>query len=175
MACLLLYKQVRLDALTHLRTCTLFSQGGQGAITCKQWLFCFCHRLKCQLWRWIWPQSEEQTKYAQVRFCVNRAAESLRSMSALRATRCHVNEQVGRGSGGLAFSLQCCNRLSTSCKPVLKVCKCFQWKLPLDTCGRKVERGMQNDLQQRAIKTLRARTDTPRRHLNAILSSGQGH
>lgn len=130
-ACLLLYKQLRLDALTHLRTCTLFSQGGRGAITCKQWLFCFCHRLKCQLWRWIWPQSEEQTKYAQVRFCVNRAAESLRSMSALQATRCHVNEQVERGSGGLAFSRQCCSRLSASCKPVLRVCKCFKWNLPL--------------------------------------------
>lgn len=84
--------------------------------------------------RWIWPQSEEQTKYAQVRFCLNRAAESLRSLSALQATRCHVKEQVGRGSGGLAFSLS--SRLSESCKRVLKVCKCFKLKLPLDTCAK---------------------------------------
>lgn len=124
----------RTYALAHLHI--VLTGGAGGAITCKQWLFCFCHGLKCQLWRWIWPQSEEQTKYAQVRFCVNRAAESLRSMSALQATRCHVNEQVERGSGGLAFSLQCCSRLSASCKPALSVCKCFKWKLPLDTCGR---------------------------------------
>lgn len=100
---LLLNMQVRLVAFTHLRT-VLTGEAG-GPITCKQWLFCFCHRLKCQLWRWIWPQSEEQTKYAQVRLCVNRAAESLRSLSALQATWCHVNEQVGRASGGRAFSL----------------------------------------------------------------------
>lgn len=91
----------RIYALAHSS-----HRGGRGGpITCKQWLFCFCHRLKCQLWRWIWPQSEEQTKYAQVRLCVNRAAESLRSLSALQATWCHVNEQVGRASGGRAFSL----------------------------------------------------------------------